>query len=216
MDTITFVDGFQPVNWIFTDLLGKIQSKEISQITVNEVIKAFLINLNHNKKADFSNDDLMQFMDKEQINQKICFAIKGTKRELLGINDLLDLRKKFPRGIDALQLFKIPTRSFIPFYFHHILAFDQMGRPLRSTLIRLPIHEVQKQMERNKLNETMGLLKEKTSLIQQRIQQVSNDVVSRLTEVSPVVLLNIVIVYLLEDSSLDPWFIGTEKCEVLT
>ena len=24
MDTITFVDGFQPVNWIFTDLLGKI------------------------------------------------------------------------------------------------------------------------------------------------------------------------------------------------
>ena len=39
---------------------------------------------------------------------------------------------------------------------------------------------------------------------------------SRLTEVSPVVLLNIVIVYLLEDSSLDPWFIGTEKCEVLT
>ena len=124
MDTITFVDGFQPVNWIFTDLLGKIQSKEISQITVNEVIKAFLINMNHNKKADFSNDDLMQFMDKEQINQKICFAIKGTKRELLGINDLLDLRKKFPRGIDALQLFKIPTRSFIPFYFHHILAFD--------------------------------------------------------------------------------------------
>ena len=68
MDTITFVDGFQPVHWIFTDLLGKIQSKEISQITVNEVIKAFLINLNHNKKADFSNDDLMQFMDKEQIN----------------------------------------------------------------------------------------------------------------------------------------------------
>ena len=71
-------------------------------------------------------------------------------------------------------------------------------------------------MERSKLNETMGLLKEKTSLIQSRIQQVSNDVVSRLTEVSPVVLLNIVIVYLLEDSSLDPWFIGTEKCEVLT
>lgn len=40
--------------------------------------------------------------------------------------------------------------------------------------------------------------------------------VSRLTEVSPVVLLNVVIVYLLEDDSLDPWFIGTEKCEVLT
>ena len=88
------------------------------------MIKAFLINLNHNKKADFSNDDLMQFMDKDQIHQKICFAIKGSKRELLDINDLLELRKKFPRGIDALQLFKIPTRHFIPFYFHHTLAFD--------------------------------------------------------------------------------------------
>ena len=44
----------------------------------------------------------------------------------------------------------------------------------------------------------------------------SNDVVGRLTEKSPVVLLNIVIVYLLEDESLEPWFIGTEKCEVLT
>ena len=40
--------------------------------------------------------------------------------------------------------------------------------------------------------------------------------VTRLTEMSPVVLLNVVIVYLLEDDSLDPWFIGTEKCEVLT
>ena len=40
--------------------------------------------------------------------------------------------------------------------------------------------------------------------------------VSRLTEVSPVVLLNIIIVYLLEECNFEPWFIGTEKCEVLT
>ena len=62
----------------------------------------------------------------------------------------------------------------------------------------------------------MELLKEHTLKIQDRIQRVSNDVVARLTEVSPIVLLNIVIVYLLEDDSLDPWFIGTQKCEVLT
>ena len=64
MDTITFTEDFQPMQWIFTDLMGRIQSKEISQITINEVIKAFLINLNHNKKTDFSNDDLMLFLDK--------------------------------------------------------------------------------------------------------------------------------------------------------
>ena len=44
----------------------------------------------------------------------------------------------------------------------------------------------------------------------------SNDIVARLTDTSPVVLLNITIVYLLEDGTLDPWFIGTDKCEVLT
>ena len=44
----------------------------------------------------------------------------------------------------------------------------------------------------------------------------SNDIVARLTDTSPVVLLNVSIVYLLEDDSLDPWFIGTERCEVLT
>lgn len=52
------------MQWIFTDLMGHIQSKEISQISINEVIKAFLINLNHNKKTDFNNDDLMLFLDK--------------------------------------------------------------------------------------------------------------------------------------------------------
>lgn len=40
--------------------------------------------------------------------------------------------------------------------------------------------------------------------------------VGRLTEIRPVVLLNIVIVYLLEEETFEPWFIGTEKCEVLT
>ena len=62
----------------------------------------------------------------------------------------------------------------------------------------------------------MAQLKSKSDFVQDRILQVSNDVVARLTEVSPVVLLNIVIVYLLEDEKFEPWFIGTEKCEVLT
>ena len=158
-----FTADFQPLEWIFTDLQGQIQSKEISQISINEVIKAFLINLNQNKKTDFDNDDLLEFFDKKQIDQKICFAISDQRRELLDIKDLLDLRKKYPKGIDALQLFKIPTRSFLPFYFHHILAFDQMGRPVRSTLLRLPILEVQSQMDRDTLYNAMKQLKEKAA-----------------------------------------------------
>ena len=62
----------------------------------------------------------------------------------------------------------------------------------------------------------MEHLKEKEDHVQDKILQVSNDVVARLTEVSPVVLLDIVIVYLLEEDKLEPWLLGTEKCQVLT
>ena len=144
MDTITFGEGFAPLQWIFTDLLGRIQFKEISSISVNEVIKAFLINLDRNKKQEFENDDLLKFLERESAEQKICFAIKGSRRELLDINDLVNLKKKYPNGLDALQPYRIPTRQFLPFFFNHILGFDQMGNPLRSTLLRLPILEIQR------------------------------------------------------------------------
>jgi hypothetical protein len=46
MDTILFVEDFKPKKWIFTDLLGRIQFKEITSITIKDVIRAFLLNLN--------------------------------------------------------------------------------------------------------------------------------------------------------------------------
>lgn len=48
MDTILFKKNFKPKKWIFTDLQGQIQSKEIEQITIADVIKAFLVNLSNN------------------------------------------------------------------------------------------------------------------------------------------------------------------------
>ena len=102
MDTITFKKGLKPVNWLFTDMNGQIQSKDISHITVNDVIKAFLINLNSNQKKEFDNDDLLQFLETSESHKKICFAIKDGKRELLDINHLIKIKSKYPRGLDAL------------------------------------------------------------------------------------------------------------------
>jgi hypothetical protein len=48
MDTILFEGNFKPNKWIFTDLLGRIQFKDIKAISVNDVIRAFLVNLNDN------------------------------------------------------------------------------------------------------------------------------------------------------------------------
>jgi hypothetical protein len=50
MDTILFEEEFKPKKWIFTDLFGRIQFKEITSITIKDVIRAFLLNLNQNRK----------------------------------------------------------------------------------------------------------------------------------------------------------------------
>ena len=110
MDTIIFEEQFKPKKWIFTDLLGRIQYKDIDSITVNDVIRAFLVNLNENKKNEFNNDDLIEFLAKNTNRSKICFAIHGNKRSFLDIESLSDIKNRFPKGIEALQLYKIPTR----------------------------------------------------------------------------------------------------------
>ena len=102
MDTILFEDELKPKKWIFTDLLGRIQFKDINHITINDVIKAFLVNLNENKKTEFSNDDLIQFLSKNSNRTKICFAISNNKRHFLNIEMLSDIKNRFPKGIEAL------------------------------------------------------------------------------------------------------------------
>lgn len=102
MDTILFEKGFQPKKWIFTDLLGRIQYKDINSITINDVIRAFLVNLNENKKNEFNNEDLIEFLSNSKNRSKICFAIAGNTRHFLDIAALSDIKNKFPKGIDAL------------------------------------------------------------------------------------------------------------------
>ena len=68
MDTIIFNKGtFQPLQWIYTDVKGQMCSKSLNEININEVIKAFLINLNPSKKREFSNEDLIMMLEKEKI-----------------------------------------------------------------------------------------------------------------------------------------------------
>jgi hypothetical protein len=75
MDTILFGSDFKPKKWIFTDIKGRIQFKTIDSITVNDVIRAFLVNLNEHKKNEFNNEDLLEFLSKNTNRSKICFAI---------------------------------------------------------------------------------------------------------------------------------------------
>lgn len=112
---------------MFTDLLGRIQFKDIGSITINDVIRAFLVNLNENKKNEFNNEDLMDFLERNDTRTKICFAIVGNKRQFLNIEALCDLKNQYPQGIDALQLYKIPTREFLPYFYFHTLVIKKTG-----------------------------------------------------------------------------------------
>jgi hypothetical protein len=102
MDTILFEEKFKPKKWIFTDLLGRIQFKDINSITINDVIKAFLVNQNENKKNEFNNEDLMELLENNSNRSKICFALYGNRRYFLNIETLCDIKNKFTKGIEAL------------------------------------------------------------------------------------------------------------------
>lgn len=55
MDTILFDRSedakkeLKPIRWIFTDLMGNFHYKDINSISINDVIKAFFVNLNIGK-----------------------------------------------------------------------------------------------------------------------------------------------------------------------
>ena len=67
MDTI-LLNKLQPTKWIYTDLLGRIQYKDIKNIKIDEVIKAFLLNISKEmslQNGEFRNDDLLKFFEKD-------------------------------------------------------------------------------------------------------------------------------------------------------
>ena len=57
MDTILFRKDTQggyskPSKWIYTDLLGRVQYKDIQNLTLEQVIKAFLTNLKQSNTGE--------------------------------------------------------------------------------------------------------------------------------------------------------------------
>lgn len=83
MDTILFQkpdsdpsqSPFKPKRWIFTDLMGNFHYKDINSISLNDVIKAFFVNLSVGKeKYEYDNQDLMEFMAQNKLD-KIAVAI---------------------------------------------------------------------------------------------------------------------------------------------
>ena len=82
------------------------------------------MNLNETKKNEFNNEDLLEFLSKNSNRSKICFAISQSKRHFLNIEQLSDIKNKFSKGLDALQLYKIPTREFLPYFYYHTVNLN--------------------------------------------------------------------------------------------
>jgi hypothetical protein len=70
-----FRKDFMPIRWIFTDLMGNFHYKDINNVTLTDIIKAFFTNLNLGKnKNEYCNEDLMNFIATNQ-HDKIAIAI---------------------------------------------------------------------------------------------------------------------------------------------
>ena len=85
MDTILFDGAFNPKQWIFTNIQGLVQSKNIREISISDVIKAFLVNMKPEKKYEFTNEDLLDFLSSDSSKDSICFGLYGTTRFFLNI-----------------------------------------------------------------------------------------------------------------------------------
>lgn len=109
---------FKPKRWIYTDLMGNFHYKNIEAVSLSEVIRAFFVNLNMGKKShEYSNDDLMNFIENNKL-EKIAVAIRNNTRHFLDITDFSDIKNRFKDGIDALQLYKIPNKEHIKKFYY--------------------------------------------------------------------------------------------------
>ncbi|CAI2383240.1 unnamed protein product [Moneuplotes crassus] len=121
MDTILFNTEsktmFTPQKWIFTDLMGNLHYKDLKNLNLSNIIKVFFINSSLGKNAfEYSNEDLMEFIQKNSLDS-IALVMNKNKRYFLNVSDFSTIKNKFPEGIDALQLFRIPTRKHLGSFF---------------------------------------------------------------------------------------------------
>jgi len=108
-----------PLKWIYTDIQRRIQVKNLSDIKTEDVIKAFLFNVD---KTPVTDETLINLFGIQQGG--ICFGIYKDTRKLLDLAALSSLNIK---NLDALQLYKIPSRVFKPILFTHELIKLKSG-----------------------------------------------------------------------------------------
>lgn len=139
------------MKWIYTSLDGQIKFKDLSHNMVDEVILALLLNLNKDEfkgQKNISQDDLVSLFGKkmvdfqtgQNINQNICFALHNNKRHIMDITSLCSIKTDFKKGLDALQLYNIPNRTFDKcFYFHNMEYHDKR---YKHSFTRLSINTI--------------------------------------------------------------------------
>ncbi|CDW83481.1 UNKNOWN [Stylonychia lemnae] len=81
--------------------------------------------------------DTILFEQGFQPKKWIFTDLLGRIQHFLDIGALSDLKNKFPKGIDALQLYKIPTRDFLPYFYYHTLQFKQNGQMTHHMIVRV-------------------------------------------------------------------------------
>ena len=79
----------------------------------------------------FSNDSLSYLLS-EKNNKMICFAKIGSNYKMFTVRDLL---KPLPLSLRYLQLFKIPGRRFLPYFFVHTISNGENGDDMSNSKI---------------------------------------------------------------------------------
>lgn len=105
LDTVIFdsLEVFRPKEWIYTHASSYIQLKNIRSLTLDDVLRAFI-----------KIQQKTQHKNSKQLNREylVTCILSETSRVMINTVNLWNIQSNFPQGIQAIQLFDIPTVTF--------------------------------------------------------------------------------------------------------
>lgn len=190
LDTVIFdqLHPYKPQIWVFTNLGGYMESRNIRNLTIDDILQAFLENILIGENA------YNIHVDKEP---RASLILADHSRVLADTLTLWKVVQLYPGGVSGIQLFKVPGVEFENYYYFH--EINSSNSPNETfTRVSLEVYDSEENVEND--------------IIVNNMKKASNGIISRVLERTRLGLNMIKLVYFVDIDGLEVWLVGVEKC----
>ncbi|CAG9334178.1 unnamed protein product [Blepharisma stoltei] len=194
VDTVIFdiMDVFKPVIWIFTNRKGKLDYRNLNNLTISDISKAFLEVLNFQG---------LGIRGSEWFEPGKAVLIKHDGLRLI-IDDIQveDLPHSYPDDIHTLQLYQFHKAIFDKYIYTYEFSIDEP------------------EADENFHRKLVGSHNEENTMIcwdeiiKKNIKRTSRLIFKNFEQLSSLKIVGITLMYYIEHESKQPWFCGAENC----